>query len=122
MSQNQGMILVTGGAGYIGSHAVLALQKAGYQVIILDNLTSGHQDIVENVLKTELIIGDIGDCNLLKQIFTNYPILAVMHFAAYISVEESVSFPDKYYRNNVSDTLTLLEVVQFMMNLKLNQL
>ena len=112
MSENKEMILVTGGAGYIGSHAVLALQKAGYQVIILDNLSSGHQDIVENVLKTELIIGDIGNRTLLNQIFTNYPILAVMHFAAYISVEESVSFPDKYYRNNVTDTLTLLEAMK----------
>ena len=112
MSENKEMILVTGGAGYIGSHAVLALQKAGYQVIILDNLSSGHQDIVENVLKTELIIGDIGNRTLLNQIFTNYQILAVMHFAAYISVEESVSFPDKYYRNNVTDTLTLLEAMK----------
>lgn len=112
MSENQGMILVTGGAGYIGSHAVLALQKAGYQVIILDNLSSGHQDIVENVLKTELIIGNIGNKALLQQIFTDYSILAVMHFAAYISVEESVSFPDKYYHNNVTNTLTLLEAMK----------
>jgi UDP-glucose 4-epimerase len=112
MSSNQGVILVTGGAGYIGSHAILALQKADYQVIILDNLTSGHKDIVENVLKTELIIGSIGDRNLLDQIFSTYPIIAVMHFAAYINVEESVSFPDKYYRNNVTDALTLLEAIK----------
>jgi UDP-glucose 4-epimerase len=112
MSDNPNMILVTGGAGYIGSHAVLALQKAGYQVIILDNLSSGHRDIVKNVLKTELLVGDIGDRTLLDRIFSTYPVMAVMHFAAYISVEESVSFPDKYYRNNVTGTLTLLEAMR----------
>lgn len=112
MSDNPNMILVTGGAGYIGSHAVLALQKAGYQVIILDNLSSGHRDIVKNVLKTELLVGDIGDRTLLDRIFSTYPVMAVMHFAAYISVEESVSFPDKYYRNNVTGTFTLLEAMR----------
>lgn len=104
-------ILVTGGAGYIGSHAVLALQQAGYEVIILDNLTYGHQDLVETVLKTKLIIGDIQDKALLSQIFETYPIAAVMHFSAYIFVGESVQDPAKYYRNNVSGTLTLLEAM-----------
>lgn len=104
-------ILVTGGAGYIGSHSVLSLQKAGYEVIILDNLVYGHQDLVETVLKTKLIIGDTCDRSLLRQIFTDHQIDAVMHFAAYAYVGESVSQPAKYYHNNVVGTLTLLEAM-----------
>ncbi|MDR9403405.1 MAG: UDP-glucose 4-epimerase GalE, partial [Halothece sp. Uz-M2-17] len=105
-------ILVTGGAGYIGSHAVLALQAKGYNVIILDNLVYGHQDIVENNLSAELIIGDTTDRALLDQIFTTRDIAAVMHFAAYAYVGESVTNPAKYYQNNVVGTLTLLEAMQ----------
>lgn len=104
-------ILVTGGAGYIGSHAVLALREAGYEVVILDNLVYGHRDIVETVLKVELIQGDIGDRALLDQIFKTREFAAVMHFAAYAYVGESVGQPAKYYRNNVMDTLTLLEAM-----------
>ncbi|MEM9276137.1 MAG: UDP-glucose 4-epimerase GalE [Cyanobacteria bacterium P01_F01_bin.143] len=104
-------ILVTGGAGYIGSHSVLALQQAGYEVIILDNLVYGHQDLVETVLKTKLIIGDTCDSNLLQQIFSTYSIDAVMHFAAYAYVGESVTNPAKYYHNNVVGTLTLLQAM-----------
>ena len=104
-------ILVTGGAGYIGSHAVLALQQAGYEVIILDNLVYGHSDLVETVLRTKLIVGDTRDSNLLKQIFSNYEIDAVMHFAAYAYVGESVTKPEKYYQNNVFGTLNLLEAM-----------
>ncbi|MBU6186667.1 MAG: NAD-dependent epimerase/dehydratase family protein, partial [Cyanobacteria bacterium REEB444] len=74
-------ILVTGGAGYIGTHTVVALQKAGYTVIILDNLVYGHRDLVEGVLKTELLVGDIGDRPFLDQVFTSRKIDAVMHFA-----------------------------------------
>ncbi len=111
MSLVQPSILVTGGAGYIGSHAVLALQRAGYDVIVLDNLVSGHQDIVENVLGAKLIVGDISDPPLLDRIFSTHQIAAVMHFAAYLSVGESVTSPDKYYRNNVTGTLTLLEAM-----------
>lgn len=111
MSQGKSTILVTGGAGYIGSHAVLALQRAGYEVIILDNLSYGHREIVEQVLKVELIVGDISDRALLDQIFTTHSITAVMHFAAYIAVGESVTDPAKYYRNNVTGTLTLLEAM-----------
>ncbi|ELS05171.1 UDP-glucose-4-epimerase [Xenococcus sp. PCC 7305] len=103
------IILVTGGAGYIGSHAVLALQKLGHEVIILDNLVYGHQDLVTEVLKTKLVIGDTNDSILLKQIFNQHKIDAVMHFAAYAYVGESVTQPAKYYRNNVVGTLTLLE-------------
>lgn len=111
MSQTKPTILVTGGAGYIGSHAVQALQKSGYDVVILDNLVYGHRDIVENALKVELIVGDTGDRALLDNLFSSREIAAVMHFAAYAYVGESVTDPAKYYRNNVLGTLTLLEAM-----------
>lgn len=103
-------ILVTGGAGYIGSHAVLALQRSGYEVVILDNLSSGHRELVEP-LQAELIVGDVSDRPLLDRLFQTHDIAAVMHFAADIAVGESVSNPAKYYRNNVAATLTLLEAM-----------
>lgn len=103
-------ILVTGGAGYIGSHAVKALQLSGYQVLILDSLVYGHQDIAAT-LGAELIIGDTNDRPLLDRLFSDRQISAVMHFAAYAYVGESVSQPDKYYRNNVVGTLSLLEAM-----------
>jgi UDP-glucose 4-epimerase len=104
-------ILVTGGTGYIGSHAVLALRDAGYEVVILDNLIYGHRDLAETVLKVELVEGDIGDRTLLDRLFKTREFTAVMHFAAYAYVGESVSQPAKYYRNNVVGTLTLLEAM-----------
>ena len=104
-------ILVTGGAGYIGSHSVLTLQNAGYEVIVLDNLVYGHQDLVEKVLQAKLIVGDTCDRALLQQVFSQYKIDAVMHFAAYAYVGESVTKPAKYYQNNVVGTLTLLEAM-----------
>jgi UDP-glucose 4-epimerase len=104
-------ILVTGGAGYIGSHSVLTLQKAGYEVIILDSLVYGHQDLVETVLKAKLIVGSTCDRALLREVFANHQIDAVMHFAAYAYVGESVTEPAKYYDNNVVGTLTLLEAM-----------
>jgi UDP-glucose 4-epimerase len=110
-TNQQPTILVTGGAGYIGSHAVLALQQAGYQVVILDSLVYGHRDIAETVLKAELVVGDTNDRALLDQLFASRRFDAVMHFAAYAYVGESVSHPDKYYRNNVLGTLTLLEAM-----------
>lgn len=111
MSQDKPTILVTGGAGYIGSHAVLELQRAGYGVVVLDNLVYGHRDIVEQVLKAELVVGDTSDRVLLDQLFATHDIAAVMHFAAYAYVGESVSDPAKYYHNNVVGTLTLLEAM-----------
>lgn len=111
MAQVKPTILVTGGAGYIGSHVALALKKAGYDVIVLDNLEYGHRQIVEDVLQVKLVIGDLSDRVLLDQLFFTHNFVAVMHFAAYIAVGESVSDPAKYYRNNVSGTLTLLEAM-----------
>jgi UDP-glucose 4-epimerase len=111
MTQAKPTILVTGGAGYIGSHAVLSLQQAGYGVVVLDNLVYGHADLVKDILKAELVVGDIGDRPLLDKLFATHAIAAVMHFAAYAYVGESVTDPDKYYRNNVVGTLTLLEAM-----------
>ncbi|MHC5614928.1 MAG: UDP-glucose 4-epimerase GalE, partial [Nostoc sp.] len=111
MSPGKPTILVTGGAGYIGSHTVLALKQAGYKVVILDNLVYGHRDLVEKVLQVELIVGDTGDRALLDHLFKTRDIAAVMHFSAYAYVGESVTDPAKYYRNNVVGTLTLLEAM-----------
>ncbi len=109
MSMDKPSILVTGGAGYIGSHTVLALKQAGYNVVILDNLVYGHRDLVEQVLQVELIEGDTSDRTLLDHLFKTRNFAAVMHFSAYAYVGESVTDPAKYYRNNVLGTLTLLE-------------
>ncbi|MBD1869755.1 UDP-glucose 4-epimerase GalE [Leptolyngbya sp. FACHB-671] len=111
MSPVRPTILVTGGAGYIGSHAVLALQQADYEVVVLDNLVYGHRDLVEKVLQVELVVGDTCDRALLDQLFASRNIAAVMHFAAYAYVGESVTDPAKYYRNNFIGTLTLLEAM-----------
>lgn len=111
MSPKNLTVLVTGGAGYVGSHTVVALKCSGYNVIVLDNLMYGHQDLIEKELEVELIVGDTGDRALLDHIFTTRSISAVLHFAAYAYVGESVSHPDKYYRNNVVNTLILLEAM-----------
>jgi UDP-glucose 4-epimerase len=111
MTADANTVLVTGGAGYIGSHAVMALQKAGYRVVILDNLVYGHRDLVETVLKTELIEGSTLDKTLLADIFRRYQVSAVMHFSAYAYVGESVTNPSKYYENNVVGTLSLLDAM-----------
>ncbi len=103
-------ILVVGGAGYIGSHAVLALQQAGYEALVLDNLVYGHRELIDR-LGAELIEGDMNDRAMLDQLFASREIAAVMHFAAYAYVGESVTEPIKYYRNNVVATLTLLEAM-----------
>lgn len=104
-------ILVTGGAGYIGSHAVLALKEKGYRVVILDNLVYGHQDLVESLNDVELIKGDINNYTLLTNIFETRNISAVLHFAAYAYVGESVQEPQKYYRNNIVGSLNLFEAM-----------
>lgn len=102
-------VLVVGGAGYIGSHAVAALIDANHKVIVLDNLSSGHRDLV---LGGELIVGSCGDPPLLDRIFASNEVDAVMHFAASSIVEESVAQPLEYYRNNVTNTLELLDAMR----------
>lgn len=98
-------ILVVGGAGYIGSHMVLDLLQAGHEVVVLDNLSRGHRDLLAGGTFVE---GDLGDGRLLDRVFSQYRIAAVMHFAAYSLVGESVSKPLDYYRNNVAHTVELL--------------
>jgi UDP-glucose 4-epimerase len=112
MSEQKSTILVTGGAGYIGSHAVLALKQAGYKVVIFDNLEYGHQELVDSVLGVELFVGDTRDRASLDRVFATHKIDAVMHFAAYIAVGESVEKPGMYYENNVVGTLNLLEAMR----------
>jgi UDP-glucose 4-epimerase len=112
MSEQKSTILVTGGAGYIGSHAVLALKQAGYQVVIFDNLEYGHQELVKSVLDVELVVGDTRDRAALDRVFATHKIDAVMHFAAYIAVGESVEKPGMYYENNVMGTLNLIEAMR----------
>lgn len=109
MTQNKPTILVTGGAGYIGSHAVRALQGTEYQVVVLDNLVNGHLNTINNLSQVKVFIGDMGERKLLAQIFANHTIDAVVHFAAYAYVGESTVDPAKYYQNNVAKTLILLE-------------
>jgi len=99
-------ILVTGGAGYIGSHVVRQLGESGEAVVILDNLSTGYE---KAVTAGELIIGDTGDQELLEQVFNEHDIDTLMHFAAHTIVPESVSDPLKYYRNNTANSRTLLE-------------
>jgi len=99
MSSAKPTILVIGGAGYIGSHAVLTLKRAGYDVVVLDNLSRGHREIVEKVLQVKLIVGAAGERSLLDDLFATHSIAAVMHFAAYAYVGESISHPAEYYRN-----------------------
>jgi UDP-glucose 4-epimerase len=103
---DKGKILVTGGAGYIGSHVVRQLGDAGENVITLDNLSTGFEAAVTS---GELIIGDTGDAALLDRIFAEHDIDTVMHFAAHTVVPESVSDPLKYYGNNTASSRTLLE-------------
>lgn len=102
-------VLVVGGAGYIGSHMVKSLLGAGYDVITFDNLSSGHRDAVLGGIFVE---GDLADTQCLERVFKEYQPEAVMHFASYIQVGESVRKPDIYYRNNVTNTLNLLDVMR----------
>jgi UDP-glucose 4-epimerase len=101
-----GTILVTGGAGYIGSHVVRQLGEAGEPVVVLDNLIKGFRQAVTT---GELIVGDVGDYPLVSQILKDHQVDTVMHFAAHISVAESVANPLKYYGNNTCGTRSLLQ-------------
>jgi len=102
-------ILVTGGAGYIGSHVVKLLGEKGYDILTYDNLSTGHEWAV---LYGKLIKADLADKETLRKVFKEFKPDAVMHFAASIVVPESVRDPLKYYRNNVVNTLNLLEVME----------
>jgi UDP-glucose 4-epimerase len=99
-------ILVTGGAGYIGSHVVKQLGERGERVVVLDNLCTGFR---EAVLYGEFVEGDTGDMALVERVLRDHTIKSVLHFAAHIVVPESVADPLKYYRNNTSNTRNLLE-------------
>lgn len=101
-------VLVVGGAGYIGSHMVKWLSNQGHDVIVLDNLTTGSRQAAKY---GELVVGDLADINTLENLFRRHGFDAVMHFAAYSLVGESVVNPAKYYRNNVANTLNLLDVM-----------
>ncbi len=101
-------ILIVGGAGYIGSHMVKQLARAGTDVITLDNLSCGYRDAIKY---GEFVEGDLGDPAVLDYIFSNYTINAVMHFAAFIEVGESVREPAMYYQNNVMNTMVLLDAM-----------
>jgi len=99
-------ILVTGGAGYIGSHVVRQLGEAGERVVVLDDLCTGFR---QAVLHGELVVGNTGDPEVLERVFSRFDVDTVMHFAAHTIVPESVADPLKYYRNNTSASRTLLE-------------
>lgn len=107
-------LLVTGGAGYIGSHTSLLLLQAGFDVVVIDNLSNGSRESLRRVTqitgrKVEFIFGDIRDKALLKSIFASHSFSAVLHFAGLKAVGESVRKPFDYYENNVAGTLALCE-------------
>lgn len=101
-------VLVTGGAGYIGSHACRALGAAAFQPVVYDNLSTGHRGFVAG----PMIVGDIADKAMLARTFAQHDIAAVLHFAAFSLVGESVADPQKYYMNNLAGTLALLEAMR----------
>lgn len=101
-------ILVIGGAGYIGSHMVKMLGEAGHQVVTMDNLSNGYRDAV---LCGEFVLGDLSDRVFLDQLFLEKRFDGVMHFASFIQVGESMQHPGKYYENNLSNTVNLLNVM-----------
>ncbi len=111
--ENQ-QILVTGGAGYIGSHTVVQLLEAGAQVIVLDNLCNSKREVINRIEKIagrrpEFLVGDIRDRALLRSVFNNHQIESVIHFAGLKAVGESVQKPLEYYDNNVSGSVILFE-------------
>ena len=101
-------ILITGGAGYIGSHVVAALGEKGADILVYDNLSTGHQD---SLLYGKLVVGDLNDKLLLEKTIKAFKPDAVLHFAAFIQVGESVREPLKYYRNNSGNAVNLLETM-----------
>jgi UDP-glucose-4-epimerase GalE len=108
MMSDAGTVLVTGGAGYIGSHAAKALYQAGYRVVVFDNLVAGHREAVRY---GDFVEGDIRDVAAVRHALTTHEVRAVMHFAAFLDVAESVLNPVAYYRNNVVGALSVLEAM-----------
>ncbi|MDE6559431.1 MAG: UDP-glucose 4-epimerase GalE [Muribaculaceae bacterium] len=110
-------ILVTGGTGYIGSHTVVELQQAGYEVVIIDNLSNSNIQVLDGIehitgIRPDFVEGDVTDINTLRKLFTDYPgIKGIIHFAASKAVNESVKKPLLYYRNNITSLLNLLELM-----------
>ncbi len=103
-----GAVLVTGGAGYIGSHAAQALRAAGRDVVVLDSLQAGHREAVRGL---PLVTADIADTAAVRETIRRYRVTAAMHFAALLSVGHSVAAPARYYENNVCGTLALLDAL-----------
>jgi UDP-glucose-4-epimerase GalE len=108
LDADAGGVLVTGGAGYIGSHAAKALHRAGFRVVVFDNLAAGHREAVK---WGPLVQGDITDPAAIRRVLRDEGVFAVMHFAAFLDVGESVREPARYYRNNVIGALTVLEAM-----------
>jgi len=108
LQSQQRIVLVTGGAGYIGCHLVHYLLEQGHEVLVLDDLSNGHAWVVP---PERLMVGDVGNPDLLNEIFASYRVELVCHLAAAIAVGESTVNPGKYYRNNVCTTLTLLDAM-----------
>jgi UDP-glucose 4-epimerase len=111
------MILITGGAGYIGSHTCLSLVEAGYQILVLDNLSNSSIESINRVSKIanqniEFVQGDIRDYQILDELFSNHTFDAVIHFAGLKAVGDSVEMPLKYYENNVFGSMQLFKVMQ----------
>ncbi|MCX6812682.1 MAG: UDP-glucose 4-epimerase [Candidatus Berkelbacteria bacterium] len=102
-------VLVTGGAGYVGSHTVKELVKNGYDVLVVDNLETGHRKLVDHRAKLE--VADLADKEKLKSIFEKYIPEAVIDFAAYLAVGESMEEPEKYFQNNVANFINLLDAM-----------
>lgn len=110
------MILITGGTGYLGSHACVEFEKAGYKTLLLDNLSNSNklvQTRIKNILgyEIEVVEGDIRDASILQSVFENFPIESVLHFAGLKSVSESITKPHDYYLNNFLGSINLLEVM-----------
>ena len=103
-------VLVTGGAGYIGSHCVKILNNQGYSTVVVDNLVKGHEQSLK-ISSAKFYNGDVGDRNFMNQIFRENKIDGIMHFAAYSLVAESQEKPYEYYKNNVAGTIELLNCV-----------
>lgn len=108
------MILITGAAGYIGSHTAINFLNNGYDIVVFDNLENGHIetiDALKKIGKVEFVKGDLRNIDDIETVFKKYDIDAVIHFAAFALVGESVENPSKYYRNNVYGTLNLLDTM-----------